>query len=305
MNYRWWIYQKERFPLLPNGILILVFCLSLMLFSSLQHDTFALPPLSRIAGAFVSVLILFLQLRIADEFKDFDVDSRYRPERPVPSGLVGLRELAAIAYAGAAVQFVIAVSIDVGLVPVLVGVWLYLGLMTREFFVPERLRAAPLAYLFSHMLIMPLIAFYASAFDWLCDCRAMPQGLGWMLVLSFCCGLVIELGRKIRAREHERMGVETYSALWGTRNSLLAWVTATALAVLAFVKAATYVAPGGLQALLAAIVLGAAVFLALSFPRDRRRDAGQRAQKRIEAGSGLVTLALYAGLGPLQALIGQ
>ena len=35
-----------------------------------------------------------LQLRLADEFKDFEEDSRYRPYRPVPRGLVSLRDLA-------------------------------------------------------------------------------------------------------------------------------------------------------------------------------------------------------------------
>ena len=40
--------------------------------------------------AVVTSFLSFLQLRIADEFKDFDEDSRYRPYRPVPRGLVTL-----------------------------------------------------------------------------------------------------------------------------------------------------------------------------------------------------------------------
>ena len=43
--------------------------------------------------AFVTCFLFFLQLRIADEFKDFEEDTRYRPYRPVPRGLVTLREL--------------------------------------------------------------------------------------------------------------------------------------------------------------------------------------------------------------------
>lgn len=212
MSNRWWIYQQERFPLLTNGILILVFCLSVMLFSALQQEQFALPSLLRIGGACVSVMILFFQLRVADEFRDDEVDRNYRPERPGPRGLVSLHELAVMAYAGAAVQFAIALSIDVGLVPILAAMWLYLALMTRAFRVPERSPAAKLAYSFGHVLIMPMIAFYASAFDWLCACRAAPQGLLWVLALSFCCGPAIELGRKMRVAENAQSGVETCSA---------------------------------------------------------------------------------------------
>ena len=210
MTNRWLTYQQERFPVFAHGPLVIVFCLAVMSFSSLQQDH-ELPDIARIAGAVISTLIFFFQLRVADEFKDFDLDSRYRPHRAVPRGLVSLDELAKLAIAGAAIQFLIAATIDIGLIPILIGIWGYIGLMMREFFVPKWLLRNPPAYLLSHMLVVPLIAFYVSTFDWLCECRDMPQGLGWLLLLSFCCGLVLEPGRKIKVPASERTGVETYS----------------------------------------------------------------------------------------------
>ena len=228
---RWWIYQRERFPVLAHCPMVIVFCLSVMLFSSLQvQET---PGILRVLGAAVSALIFFFQLRVADEHKDDEIDARYRPERPVPSGLVRLKELARIAWIGAAIQFLIAVNIDFGLLPILILVWAYIGLMTREFFVADWLKKTPSVYLLSHMLVMPLIAFYVSAFDWLCDCREMPAGIGWMLVLTFGCGLVLELGRKIRAPGAEQNGVETYSAAWGRDLALIVWCVSVAVAVIA------------------------------------------------------------------------
>jgi 4-hydroxybenzoate polyprenyltransferase len=106
---------------------VIIFCLAVMLFSSLQQGD-ELPEFTRIAGAVISTLILFFQLRVADEFKDFSIDSKYRPHRAVPRGLVSLEELARLAFAGAAVQFLVAVYIDIGLVPVLFAVWVYIGL---------------------------------------------------------------------------------------------------------------------------------------------------------------------------------
>ena len=305
MSNRWWIYQKERFPLFAHGALILVFCLSVMLFSSLQQEQFEMPSLLRLGGAMISTVILFFQLRVADEFKDFEIDCQFRPQRPVPRGLVSLRELGTIAYLGAACQFAVALYVDVGLIPILVAVWLYLALMTREFFVPEWLRRTPMVYLFSHMLIMPMVAFYVSAFDWLCDCRAMPQGLFWLLALSFCCGLVLELGRKIRIPEHERTGVETYSALWGTRISVSLWVVAVVAAVAAYANAAHYISAADVHLPLAVAVLFLAFITAISFPQDDKDDFRELAEKLLEPSSGLVALILYAGLGPLQALLGQ
>jgi 4-hydroxybenzoate polyprenyltransferase len=300
MSNRWWIYQKERFPVFAHGPMVIIFCLSVMLFSSLQEGE--IPGLGRVAGAVISTLILFFQLRVADEFKDFEIDSRYRPHRPVPSGLVTLPELGRLAWIGAAIQFYVAVSIDIGLVPLLLLVWLYMGLMTKEFFAPEWLKKTPSVYLLSHMLVMPLIAFYVSAFDWLCDCRQMPTGLGWLLLLSFGCGLVLELGRKIKTPGAERQGVETYSALWGTGVSVSIWAASVAMTVVAYSRAAELITGSALYVSIGTgtVVLSVSMIVALLF-RTNVEHPGTG--KLIEPVSGVVAMLLYLGLGPLQALL--
>lgn len=298
-NNRWWIYQQERFPVFVHGPLVLVFALALMLFSSLQHDE--IPEFYRIAGAAISALIFFFQLRVADEHKDFHDDARWRPHRAVPRGLVALPELSRLAIAGAFVQFAIAISIDIGLVPILFGVWLYIGLMTVEFFVPHWLKRTPSAYLVSHMVVMPLIAFYISAFDWLCECRELPAGLGWVLALAFFCGLVLELGRKIRTPADEREGVETYSAVWGSRNSILVWLLSVVLSAAAYEYAIGYVSDSIFLAGLGFGVIAFAGITAALFPR--KGDGLTGSGKLIEPSSGLMAMILYLGLGPIQLLM--
>jgi 4-hydroxybenzoate polyprenyltransferase len=296
MTNRWLLYQKERFPVLAHGPMVIVFCLSIMLFSSLQSGE--LPDIARIAGAVVSTLIIFFQLRVADEFKDFNDDSKYRPHRAVPRGLVSLHELARIAWAGAAVQFAIAVRIDFGLVPLLILVWLYMGLMTKEFFVPQWLKKTPSVYLVSHMLIMPIIAAYVSAFDWLCACREIPAGIGWLLAFSFACGLVLEVGRKIKSPGGERVGVETYSSLWGSGAALRVWFAAASIALLAFLRASEFFT-GTLSA--GSLVVGL-LALALMVATYASATTSLKAVRFIEPGSGLFAMLLYVGLGPLPAL---
>ena len=302
MTNRWWTYQSERFPIFAHGPLVIVFCLAVMLFSALQQGD-ELPDITRIAGAVISTLILFFQLRVADEFKDFAIDSKYRPHRAVPRGLVSLNELARLAFAGAAIQFLIAIYIDIGLIPVLIGVWAYIGLMTKEFFVKEWLIKNATDYLLSHMLVMPLIAFYVSTFDWLCDCRDIPAGLGWLLLLSFCCGLVLELGRKIKVPDSERTGVETYSGLWGSNTAVILWTASVAASVFAYANAAPYISNSALFLIPGAMVLVLGLFTAVLFP-GKGPQPFRGTEKLIEPSSGLVALMLYLGLGPLQALLG-
>ena len=302
MTNRWWIYQKERFPIFAHGPLVIVFCLAVMLFSALQQGD-DLPDITRVSAAVISTLILFFQLRVADEFKDYSIDAKYRPHRAVPRGLVNLGELAKLAYAGAAIQFLIALYIDIGLVPILVGVWAYMGLMTREFFVKDWLLKNPSVYLLSHMLVMPLTAYYVSTFDWLCDGCETPSGLGWLLLLSFCLGLVLELGRKIKVPTSERTGVETYSGLWGSNIAVTLWIAAVSASVFAYVNAATYISQGAFFSKIGGAALAIALLTAIFFPGIGKNSL-KGAEKLIEPSSGLVALTLYLGLGPLQVLFG-
>jgi len=301
MTNRWWIYQKERFPLFAHGPLVIVFCLAVMLFSALQKGD-DLPGMMRITGAVISTLILFFQLRVADEFKDYSIDAEFRPHRAVPRGLVKLSELAKLAFAGAAIQFLIALYIDIGLIPILIGVWAYMGLMTKEFFVPEWLVKHPPVYLLSHMLVMPLIAFYVSTFDWLCDGCVMPSGLSWLLLLSFCLGLVLELGRKIKVPAGERTGVETYSGLWGSNTAVILWTVAVGASVFAYTNAASYLSQSSFFLGVGGAALALGLLTAILFPGNGRQSL-KGAEKLIEPSSGLVALILYLGLGPVQALL--
>src|SRR5207302_5539728 len=129
MPNRWWVYQRERFPILAHGLLIAAFSFSAVCFSSLLRGQTVMPSGATAAVAFGTALLFFLQLRIADEFKDFEEDSRYRPYRPVPRGLVNLRELGVLGLLAALVQLGLALYLQPSLVLLLALVWTYLALM--------------------------------------------------------------------------------------------------------------------------------------------------------------------------------
>src|SRR5262245_15103368 len=94
---RLWRYQAERFPLAQFVPLITLFTFSSVAYSRLSRGEPGFIPWPRFAvGAFTAVVFFFL-LRVLDEHKDQDLDRRYRPELPVPRGLVTLSELRRVA----------------------------------------------------------------------------------------------------------------------------------------------------------------------------------------------------------------
>lgn len=296
---RWIVYQRERFPVLAHGPLIAAFSSGAVCYSAqLRAASAGVRPFVSTASlivAFVSCLLFFFQLRVSDEFKDHEEDTRWRPYRPVPRGLVTLRELGSLAVVAMAIQLALALWLSPRLVGPLLLVWGYAWLMTKEFWVKEWLASRPLTVLWSHMLIMPLIDLYATACDWLAAGAFAPPGLGlaWFLVASFFNGMVVEIGRKIRSKADEEAGVQTYSAVWGPRRAVASWLAVMALTTLFAVLAAhavgaTWVVLGILGAL--ALV---AVVESVRFLRAMRPGQG----KRLETLSGIWTIAMYLGVG--------
>lgn len=212
-------YQKERFPLLAHLPLVAVLAAAgLRLAGGLD--------LARWTAMVVVLTGLFFQLRVADEFKDAETDRRFRPERPVPRGLISLRELAVLAGVVALLQLALTAWLEVALLPWLLLVHAYGAAMTVEFGIGDWLRARPLLYLLSHMAIMPLIGLFALRAG-----GSLPDAWAGFALLCYANGLVLEIGRKIRKPEDEREGVETYSALWG-RRALVAWALAVVAAMI-------------------------------------------------------------------------
>jgi 4-hydroxybenzoate polyprenyltransferase len=292
MSGRWWTYQRERFPVFAHGPLIAAFSASAVSYSALLRGETTLPGAGTLV-AFATAFLFFLQLRIADEFKDHEEDVRYRPYRPVPRGLVSLRELGWVGVAAGLLQLVLALAVKPALALILLLVWVYLALMSVEFFVPAWLKARPITYMWTHMLIMPMIDFYATACDWLVRGAPLPDGLFWFLLVSFFNGIVIEIGRKTRAPADEETGVETYSALWGRAGAVRAWLGAMALCA-----ACALMAAQAIDFLLPAAAVLAALALAAAWSGLRFvRAAGPGAGRRLEALSGVWTLSMYLIVG--------
>jgi len=292
-------YLSERFPLHQHGVLIAVFTFSAASYSRICREAAGFIPLGRFIAGAITAILFFLLLRIADEFKDFADDNRYRPYRAVPRGLVSLRELGLLA--GGIIFFQVLVNALVMprmLLPFMLALG-YLALMTREFFVPAWLKRHPMLYMLSHMFIMPMVDLYTTGLDWVNEHITPSPGLMPFLVVSFSNGIVIEMGRKIRAPQAEEPGVETYSALLGVARATGIW-----LAVVAGTYAIAIAASIGSGFGMPGVPLLSCCLMVTAYPAVRfmRRRIPSDA-KRLETAAGIWTLGMYLILGATPATV--
>jgi len=296
MLRRLWIYQRERFPLAAMATLALLLAAAATLFSARLRGA-PLPAAGALCAAAASVFLVFIQMRVFDEFKDREDDARYRPYRPVPRGLVSLAELRGVQIAASAGMIAIALAVDARLLWLLAALWGYLLLMAVEFFAPDWLRARHFAYLVSHIPFGGLIALYASAFEWLPRGAHPHPALLLLAAAVLFDSTLLEIGRKIRAPRDEETGVATYSRVWGRTRATLAWLAAFALLLVCGLLAAHATGDGATFALLMAPLALVGALCALRYLR-RPESA-----KAFEPVSGVASLALLTALGPLPVLL--
>ena len=90
---RWWVYLSEVF--LPFSRLLTVILMYLAMhgmFQSTVNDHPIIITLDMIPGV-LTIFLLLLYWRIADEFKDHEVDKKFFPDRPIPSGRISILDL--------------------------------------------------------------------------------------------------------------------------------------------------------------------------------------------------------------------
>ena len=179
--------------------------------------------------------MFFFQLRITDEFKDYEEDLKYRPYRPVQRGIISLKALGKIGIATIIIQIILAHVINSKLIYFMLLVWIYMFLMTKEFFIKNWLTERILIYALSHVVIMIFITLIIlKGTGYILESHFLETlylsleryeknifiGLIPLFALNYLNGIVLEIGRKTRKANEEEYGVQTYSKLWGRKKAV-------------------------------------------------------------------------------------
>lgn len=296
---RFWIYQRERFPLFGHGPLVAAFSFSAISYSRICRgvDEFISMPLF-LLGIFTTIT-LFLLVRTFDEFKDAEDDAKYRPELAVPRGLISFKELSMISI----IIIILQVILNALFAPKLLLIWLivivYLILMGKEFFIPTWLKKHQFWYVVSHMFIIPLIDIYASGIDWFIEGVPAPKGLLFFFAVSYFNGVVIEVGRKIRIPSDEKTGVLTYSSMLGSRKATWLWLLMLFITLCLAIGAVQFAGYGT-----TGFIVLCSIFILFSLPAFLflNKMTAKKA-KYIEYASALWTIAMYLTLGGIPMVI--
>ena len=252
------IYLNERFPLGKNSFFVLIFTLSGYIYAGLLYNSKIIKSILskevnrvpllwgkeidkvpiiwyKLLPLFIIIFMFFFQLRITDEFKDYEEDLKYRPYRPVQRGIISLKALGKIGIATIIIQIILAHVINSKLIYFMLLVWIYMFLMTKEFFIKNWLTERILIYALSHVVIMIFITLvivkgtgyilqdhFSETLYLLLEKyeKNIFIGLIPLFALNYLNGIVLEIGRKTRRANEEEYGVQTYSKLWGRKKAV-------------------------------------------------------------------------------------
>ena len=252
------IYLNERFPLGKNSFFVLIFTLSGYIYTGLLYNSKIIKSILskevnrvplfwgkeidkvpiiwyKLFPLFIIIFMFFFQLRITDEFKDYEEDLKYRPYRPVQRGIISLKALGKIGIATIIIQIILAHVINSKLIYFMLLVWIYMFLMTKEFFIKNWLTERILIYALSHVVIMIFITLIIlKGTGYILESHFLETlylsleryeknifiGLIPLFALNYLNGIVLEIGRKTRKANEEEYGVQTYSKLWGRKKAV-------------------------------------------------------------------------------------
>lgn len=296
---RFFIYQKERFPFLAHGPLILMFTFSAISYSRISRGQSDFIDLDDFIVGFITTLSLFLLVRILDEHKDKETDSKFRKELPVPRGLISLKELRNVGFIVFSIPIVCILSVHPTMLVFYFIVIAYLFFMTVEFFAHDWLNANMWAYVGSHMIIIPLVDIYASGLDWYLDGVKPHLGLLFFFGVSYFNGVVLEVGRKLKAPELEKEGVVTYSGILGPKKGSWLWLGMLTLTAIIAASACYYAE----LSMLSYFILASVLLVCFIFAFRYMRIPNQQNSKSLEILSGIWTLLMYGTLGGIPGLL--
>ncbi len=222
------IYFKEMYPIIPRLLLGMIIFGEIYFIVLLNNGVTEFNiTCQEFVGGF-TVFSFLLWLRIADDFKDYELDCRLFSSRPLPSGRVKKRDL------GIFVIILIAVTVALNVIFMnniwfFVFLYVYGTLMSLWFFSKKKIqKSLPLA-LVTHNPVQMIMNVYIISFT------CIKYGLEAFTLTNFLAAwtlyfpaLIWEVSRKIRAPKDETEYV-TYSKLFGYKKStvfvlVLTWV---------------------------------------------------------------------------------
>lgn len=216
---RWWQFIVERFTPLSTLPMIFIFCWSHFLLAQKLWGI----PFSWISWSpvFVTATLFLFKLRLYDEIKDYEVDVKINPTRPLPRGLLKHSDIYfMIKVCIIAEIFLMGWKNIQGLIFVVLAI-VYSLLMFKEFFIGPWLRPLLTTYAMTHTFVtfwlsLTLLSGFAPLPIWI-----WPKTTFLFALNSWWIFNLFEFSRKTFIEIEERENVDSYSNVWGRYGAIL------------------------------------------------------------------------------------
>lgn len=213
--------------MLPLALVLGLSCSMVAQFISRPESFEAIPCLI----SFSSLLLFLFRLRIFDEFKDFDHDQQFYPERPVPRGLVTLSELKKVGFVVIGLELVLSLYKGTTSILLYLIAFGYSLLMLKEFFVREWLRGHFTIYVVSHEILAIPLFYYIYSLNLSSFTELLNPVLLTHAIFQTAILFSLEVTRKIRPKALEIASRDTYTARYGILGAAVLLIFLATVAV--------------------------------------------------------------------------
>lgn len=212
------IYFKEMYPIIPRLILGAIVFLEIYFIVLLNHGITDFDLGIQECVCAFTVFSFLCWLRIADDFKDYELDCRLFKERPLPSGRVTKKDL------GIFVSILIAFTLIINFIFMNNFIFCFIlytygSLMAVWFFQKHKIQKSLPMALLTHNPVQMIMNIYIISFVIIKYHIAVFDLTNAMVVFTlYFPALIWEVSRKIRAPKDETEYV-TYSKLFGYKKA--------------------------------------------------------------------------------------
>lgn len=227
---KWWTFLSERFDPKSYVPMIVSFC---MLNAVYMNPLLKFYPRPAVFAVLLALTFsFFFRMRLFDEIKDYDVDLKINPHRPLARGLLTLAQVKTAIFCLIVLELVLAGWLGLSTFFAYVIALGFSLLMYVEFFLSDFLRPRLTTYAVSHTFVSVLIALFIALganqapWDWI----SLP--VIFLLLSNWCFFNLFEFARKTFARAEERPQVDSYSKIFTLPGAVMLSVSQAVLGVL-------------------------------------------------------------------------
>lgn len=215
---KWLTFAKERFKPLEYLPLIALFVAANYLFAKRVSGGLELPPLGLLFVG-VATLCFFFRMRLFDEIKDYEIDLKINPHRPLARGLISIREVKRTIIG--LIIFELILMSNLGLVPFFLYLFalFYSLLMFEEFFIGDWLRPHLTTYAVTHTIVVAFLSLAVISCVLGFTALNFSRNVFLFCFSHWCIFNLFEFARKTFAESEERPNVPSYSNIFGLKGA--------------------------------------------------------------------------------------